>query len=333
MYGIAINGTTNFYQFIRADLTTFGLSILSTLDGYFPLSSAAVVDQEGIYWTPIAQQGQRGHTHEKITPTVQHRTPHRSSHFHPRTFEGQNADSVLLIGLSTQTGKILQSFPTTGWLPNASIVLIECIFTNPNKADNLFIVARDPKVANVQALLDFNTHSGAVHLRGTVSATGGDCAWNPAGDLLYEIYAPDDTTSGSLLVLSTAPPTRAVGTIALQNFFALPAWDDQNNGLVGLVLTDGAAGSHGRNTTVLFPQALTYNTTVLGSGLGPFYVLFDGPKAFDAEHHRAFYVIATSPMGEMDLVTVSTESGAVLESPSLCGWVGECPEAIAYHSA
>ena len=65
--------------------------------------------------------------------------------------------------------------------------------------------------------------------------------------------------------------------------------------------------------------------------LNPFYVISEGPRAFDQDGQRAFYLMATSgPFGELDMATVDARTGQMLESPGVCGFIGDCPEAFAY---
>ena len=65
--------------------------------------------------------------------------------------------------------------------------------------------------------------------------------------------------------------------------------------------------------------------------LSPFYAISEGPRAFDHGGQRAFYLMATSgPFGELDMVAVDAGTGQMLESPGVCGFIGDCPAAFAY---
>ena len=67
-------------------------------------------------------------------------------------------------------------------------------------------------------------------------------------------------------------------------------------------------------------------------GEGLYVILEDGPKAFDPVTRRAFYMLATGPMSEFDVVALDIDAVpvAVLEAPPLCGFIGYCPDAFAF---
>jgi hypothetical protein len=49
---------------------------------------------------------------------------------------------------------------------------------------------------------------------------------------------------------------------------------------------------------------------------------------------RAFYMLATGPLAEFDVVAVNvdTDPVTIAEAPPLCGFIGYCPEAFVFGS-
>ena len=103
------------------------------------------------------------------------------------------------------------------------------------------------------------------------------------------------------------------------------------------ISTEGTPTSGGVHGMVSVPRALSILPPIppassTGS-LGAFSVsLEDGPKAFDVSGRRAFYMLATAPLGEMNLVVVDIDNSppSIIESIGLCGFVANCPESIAF---
>ena len=49
-------------------------------------------------------------------------------------------------------------------------------------------------------------------------------------------------------------------------------------------------------------------------------------QAFDPVNRRAFYMLATGPFAEFDVVAVNVDAvpPTLAETPSLCGFIGAC---------
>jgi hypothetical protein len=342
VYGVALNGTTNEQQFLAADLDTFivdprGPSLGPDVD---VLGSAAAVDAAGVYWTCLYYFGQREGAAAAVaarraasaTRAVRGhsaRAATAAAATYP-AFPAAAGDELALVGINTTDGAVVRTIPTSSFTPTGQFLFILGIYPAA-AAGSLFVVAKEPKTG-VQVFVDVDTASGTATPRGNVTfAAGGDPAWDPATGTLYEIATDgSDDDSGNVTIIDTATG-RVAGAIPLQNFFALPHWDPVTSSLMGLTLSQPSPGTYQRDFTLLFPQAGTYNTTDHGA-LGAFYAEYDGPKAWDPANRRAFFVIATSPMGEMDLVTVDIDAvpAKILESPGICGFIGYCPGGIAY---
>ena len=53
-----------------------------------------------------------------------------------------------------------------------------------------------------------------------------------------------------------------------------------------------------------------------------------------ANVRSAFYMLATGPLAEFDVVAVNIDANPVVveEAPPLCGFIGYCPESFVYGS-
>ena len=93
-------------------------------------------------------------------------------------------------------------------------------------------------------------------------------------------------------------------------------------------------GGFTRNVTILYePSTGVYNATDHGAISGGFNVdLESGPSAFDETTGRAFYMLATGALSSFEVVTVAVRENTarVLEAPTLCGFIGYCPDTFAY---
>ncbi len=322
VYGVALNGTTNLQQFFAADLNTFVVAPVGPPLGedIDVIGGAAAVDQ-GIFWTSLYIFGPNNNKRKAGATTTAR--------------SGAGADEIALTGINTTTGLVVYSYNSSAWI--GMPVFIVGIFVRPQPSaatgTQLFVIAKEPRLGT-QVFVNVDGTTGKFSVLGKLDyAPGGDAAWDPVTGLVYEVATDgSDDDSGNMTVIATqgAGAPKVLGGILLENFFDLPHWDPQTGSLVGLTLATDPAGNYGRNLTMLFPQQMTYNISVRAELSGGFYALYDGPKAFDEVGRRAFYVIATSPMGALDLVTVNVDTGAILESPQVCGFIGYCPGAIAY---
>lgn len=194
-------------------------------------------------------------------------------------------------------------------------------------SDLLFYVVPDPR------------GSGAATLLGSLPCEYcADATWDAQGEVMYVLAdsgGASDDAGGSLWAISTAnlsAPT-VIANVTLQAPFGFPQWDPVSRNVVGLTLAP-AGGTFTRNVTLLYePASGIYNATSHGAIGGGFYVdLQDGPSSFDAASGRAFYMLATGPLASFDVVTVAVDENPVyvLESPSICGFIGYCPDVFAY---
>jgi hypothetical protein len=329
VYAIALNGTTNTQQFLVADLETFivspvGPSLGADVD---VMGSASVVEpSSGLFFATLYYFGPSaraaGHGPAPAGPRA-------------RPFPLLSDDRIDLVGLNLATGAVEFSLNTSAW--TGDFLFVTGIFLRPATPGVLFVVGEQPKLG-YQVFVDVNVATGAFNVLGRLAAnSGSDAAFDPATGYLYELLTDgSDDDSGNLTIVDTsASPPAVIGAVQLANFFDLPQWDAKTGALTGLMLSQPTPGDYGRNFTLLYPSAdNAFNVSVHGT-LGAFFALYDGPKALDPVGRRAFYVIATSAMGEMDLVTVGVDlvGNIILESPGICGFIGYCPGVLAYHLA
>lgn len=306
IYSVATNGTTNQLNFLVADLQTFEVFPLGPAFDGDVLGSAALVTSDQVFWF----------CHLALSP-----------------------EAILLTGIDTATGNIKYAYDTATWA--AGHVFITGIFEG-DVPGMLRVFGEDPKLGT-SFFFHVSASNGSAVLEGSLDAstpTGYDPAWDPAGRRAF-FYLGDgnDEDSGSLRVFDLSSPAqpRLAGAIPLQQHYSLPQWDAATSSLLGFTVQAQPDGSYVRNVTQLFVadsgRGGQYNATARGS-TGTFWVIFDGPKAFDAATRRIFALLATSPMGEMDLVAlvVPLDGGpaTVAEAPGICGFIGYCPQAIAY---
>lgn len=329
IYGVALNGTSNDQQFFQADLQTFIVSPFPILGPSIDvLGSAATMSGDGYFWCSLYYYAEPRTfaTRDHIRSIKKHNISELNDNI-------QTGDSIVLAGIDLTNGMVAFSYDTSQW--TGEFLFILGIFANDTFPHLIRVVGKEPKTGT-QVVVDVNTQTGNFTVLGTfLFAPGGDIAYDPNRNILYELATNgNDDDSGNITIFNlNIQPPNVIGTIFLQNFFELPAWDPLSDSLMGLTLGTDGNGNYERNFTLLYPQDNSFNVSVRGN-LGEFYALFDGPKAFDLEYRRAFYIIATSPMGEMDAVTIAIDSNPVqiLETPGICGFIGYCPSAIAYSS-
>ena len=180
--------------------------------------------------------------------------------------------------------------------------------------------------------------ASAATLRGSVNCSGGDITWDADRELLYETVTDgNDEDSGSLVIVNptAAAPPGIVGSFALQAHFGFSLFDAQTDSIFGLVLKTGGPNGYLRDFVSLPAEGRSYNATSRGD-LGALYVVLeDGPKALDAATRRAFFMLASGPFAEFEIVAVDVDATPVkiLETPGLCGFLGYCPQAFAYGPA
>ena len=310
IYALSDNGTTNEWNFIAADLLTFEIEPRGGPMANVEAIGQAAVVLDGVFYSMLLQRG--------------------------------DAEGFVLAGINTSSGERVATFDTRAW-PGATGrgVLIEALFAQAQRPGQLLAIGRSLGQA-AQLLLDVDAATGNATLRGSVNCSGGDIAYDEARDLLYERVSDgnDDVDSGELVVISAAaaaPGPRVVGTLALGNFFGFPMYDPQTDSLVGLALQTGGPNGYMRNfTTLALPitNSSDYATDATSHGdLGAQYVVLeDGPKAIDPVTRRAFFMLASGPFAEFEIVAVDIDSvpTKVIEAPGICGFIGYCPQAWAF---
>jgi hypothetical protein len=304
IYALSLNGTTNLANLLIADLDTFIVRAGPPLPGVRNIGQGAAVSSDGGTFYAFAIVNVEG-----------------------------SGEGTFLLSLSTATGQVLTLTNTSTWPgSNGTHLFVEDLFAHP--AGGLLALARPlgSSPPSPQQLL-LRIAGGAATLLGSVPESGGDSAWDAAGSLLYEVLpGASDEDSGSLATVSTGPGApRVVGTpLALQSHFSFPQWSAARGALVGLSLYPGGPNGYSRNVTLLNPK--TGDLTDLG-GLGDDYVVLeDGPKALSASGSTAYYMLASGPFAEFDVVAVDISGAAavVKESVGLCGFIGYCPEGFAF---
>ncbi len=300
IYALSLNGTTNLANLLIADLDTYIVAAGPPLPGIRPIGQAAAVSPDGSTFFAFA-----------IVSTA-------------------SGEGTFLLTLSTATGAVLALTNTSTWPgSNGTHLFVDDLFAQPE--GGLLALARPLGPASPPHQLLLRIAGASASLLGAVPESGGDCAWDAAGSLLYEVLpGANDEDSGSLATVSTGPGTpRVLGTpLPLQAHFGFPQWSAARGALVGLSLYAGGPNGYSRNVTLLNPK--TGELTDLG-GLGDdFVVLEDGPKALSASGNTAYFMLASGPFAEFDVVAVDISGAAVVkETVGLCGFVGYCPEGFA----
>jgi len=238
-----------------------------------------------------------------------------------------------IVGLSTATGELIQEYNTSAW-PGADgrRMLIVDFLPSLKGAPHALVVGRILGGEQMLYLWDTSSPNLSPAFLGPLNTSGGDLTWDEDGGVLFELLpGANDDESGSLLmysVASGAPPSPMGTPIALKDHFSFPQFDPLTKTIFGLSLASGGTNGYIRELTDLDPA--TGKVSTRGT-LGEFYVdLENGPKAFDPQNRRSFYMLATSPMGQFDAVAVDVDTGKVLQFLGLCGFIGYCPEGFTY---
>ena len=295
MYALAQNGTNNEANFLRVSLDTYAVWAGPPLPGVRNIGQCALVSADGAtFWTSA------------IVNTA------------------AAGEGMFLVGLDTATGAVAQLLNTSTWpgVEAGGHALVEELF--PAQGGGLLVVAR--VLRGAQLLLEWSGDAAELPvLRGALNASGGDLAFDATSQRLFEVVpGASDDDSGTLLTVSTGPGApAAAGSIPLSSHFGFPQWLGPRKALVGLSLTVGGANGYARNVTLLDPR--TGVTQDLGELGDTYVVLEDGPKALDAGGMRAFFMLASGPFAEFEVVAVDVSGSAakVLERVGLCGFIGE----------
>lgn len=224
----------------------------------------------------------------------------------------------------------------SSWPSPGTLHVVVDVFSGAN---GLLVTAR---VIGSQDLLFFTVpdpfENGTATFLGSLPCPYcGSATYDSVGQLLYVLVdsqGSSDDSGGELWSISTECGFFVVANVTLPVPFAFPQWDAASRSVVGLTLVQASGGSYTRNVTLLYePASGAYNATDHGAIPGGFFVdLSSGPSAFDAATGRAFYMLATGPLASFDVVTVAVgdDPVTVLESPSICGFIGYCPDAFTF---
>lgn len=290
IYALSLNGTTNVPNLLAVDLDTYIVRTGPPLEGLETIGQACVVSGDTLFAFGIL----------RLAPDV---------------------EELSLVGVNTTSGELRLAVNTSTWLPAGQRVFVESLFLE--SSGDLLVVARAIGQSGGQFILRADADTGSATLVGAVNLTGGDVAYNSAGGMLWEVVpGVDDDSSGSLSTIALAPMPHAVGVpLPLTAHFSFPQYLPSSDLLVGLSLSADGSGGYARNFTTLDPA--TGVTTSIAQ-LGQFYVVLeDGPKALDLDNNRAFFMLASGPFAEFDVVAVDLTTGAIGESVGLCGFIGE----------
>ena len=255
IYSIARNASTNIFQFLDVDLTTWESSVGPLPGGFGDVAAAAFSD--GLYWTEQAL----------------------------------STSTRLLSAINVDNKAVVASINMSAWAPAPRFVV--AIFPAPSVGGLLVVARSAPNAGQDVFLVSDPTGTANVTLAGTVDCPDcGDWAWDGVSDTLYAISNEESSDpSGSSLVgfsLSNASAPVLVANFTLTNAFEFPQWDTLTASLFGLSLVTGGPNGYGRNFTVLNdPSNGALNETSHGTiGDGLYVILEGGPKAFDPISRR-----------------------------------------------
>ena len=255
IYAIARNASTNTFQFVDVDLTTWESSIGPLPTGFGDVAAAAFSDD--LYWTEQAV----------------------------------SASTRLLSAINVGSKAVVASINMSAWAPAPRFVV--AIFPAPSIGGLLVISRSAPNAGQDLYLVSDPTGAANVTLAGTIDCPDcGDWAWDGASDTLYAVSNEESSDpSGSSLVgfsLINASAPIVVANFSLTNAFEFPQWDALTASLFGLSLVTGGPNGYGRNFTLLnSPSKGILNETNHGTiGDGLYVILEGGPKAFDPSNRR-----------------------------------------------
>lgn len=300
IYAVSSNGTTNDDTFLDVNLDTWEISTGPDLGRSYDTFGQAAAIQDGVYWT--FDMGQP-----------------------------LNAD---LTGIDITSKSIAFRLNTSLW-PSGGPFFFDSIFAI---ADGALLVVGAYGSAKPDLISLYHVESPKssprVTLLGNVSCPGycEDGALDAASSTLYFTSGASDTASGSLVAVSLGPGAPAVtGTVPLADFFDFKQFSPAEGGLFGLSLWRSAAGIMRNVTRLRAPGFSPESAGPIGDGM--YVVLEDGPKAYDEATRRAFYMMATGPFAEFDVVALdlSATPPKILETPGLCGFIG-CARSHTQHT-
>ncbi len=300
IHALTDNGTTNNPNMVTVDLTTWEMRPGPELVGYDTFGQVAAVS-EGLFFGALMDD----------------------SAFYVAAFNTTTQATVWLSNCSM-------------WPYGGPYFLVD-IF--PYGQDALLVVGNygsaNENVTSIYALRSLASGVPVATLLGNVTC-GPNCddaafAFDPAtgGGTLFLVAgqsaSAESVVDGTLFTVAV-PPTGAptvVSSLPLGGYFEFLQFDPVAQGLVGLTLH---TNPYARNlVTMRNPGAQAWNVTDAGPvGEGLYVVLEDGPKAIDAATRRAFFMLATGPFAEFEVVALnlSTSPPQILETPGLCGFIG-----------
>jgi hypothetical protein len=299
IYAVSLNGTTNEPNLLALDLDTYIIRAGPPLGGFEFLGQACAVDSSG------------------------------STFFVFGIDRSASGDEFALVGIDTLSGLVSLKSNTSTW-PGVGVgrFFVTAIFPDNG---SLLVIGHVLSESRNESLMFYRFTSEATQLGAITNASvADDFTFDAARSVLYAIVpGQNDDDSGTIETISFSPP--AVPTVTasfpLENHYEFPQVVSGGK-LLGLTLAVTPGGGYARNVTVLDVDSGAEEPI---AQLGDFYVILeDGPKAIDPIGGRAFYMLATSPMGQFDVVEVDVQNGVIGESVGLCGFIGYCPESFSY---
>lgn len=244
----------------------------------------------------------------------------------------------LVVGIDVATREVAYTLNASAWKCPGTLHIVVDVFAG--SSGGLVVTARAVKSTELlfYAVPDPRGSGSATLLGSLPCEYCADATWDAQDELMYVLAdssGASDDAGGSLWAISTANLSApvVVANVTLPGSFGFPQWDPASRAVVGLSLVPAGSGFT-RNVTLLYePASGVYNATSHGAISGGFYVdLQDGPSSFDAVSGRGFYMLATGPLASFDVVTVAVDENpvVVLESPSICGFIGYCPDVFTY---
>ena len=258
IYALSRNASSDEFQFIDCDLTTWETSVSSLPPGVdIAGNAAAYAIKSKTFWS----------------------------------FTLDHAGERSIIGIDVVGKDLRYSINASAWSP--PVFMISAIFVIAGSEDLVVIGVPTPGEAMTMYRVADPTGSGNTTHLGSLPCSGcEDWTWDPVGHVLYAVYNEDssDGSSPSLVAISIANASApaVVSNFTLPSDFEFPQWDARTGAVFGLELQQlsGPAGGYERNLTFIFsPADGFYNATSHGPISGGLYVTFDG-KAFDPTTRR-----------------------------------------------
>lgn len=247
IYALSRNASSDEFQFIDCDLTTWETSVASLPPGVGIAGEAAAYSTSSqIFWT----------------------------------FTLDHAGERAIVGIDVLTKSLRYSINASAWTP--PVFMVSAIF-EVDASGGLVVIGVPKPGAELLAYYVADPTGGGTgnttHLGGIPCSDCSDWTWDPLGQTLYAVYnedSSDDSSPPSLVAISVsnASAPAVVSNFTLENDFEFPQWDARTETVFGLELQQpGPAGSaYARNLTVLAdPSGGVYSAASHGSIGGGLY--------------------------------------------------------------